>query len=913
MILLRANHELEEIFKRLIQTMKINVAWTGLFAVVDNYLIIQGEVRSLFFDFENRRAVTNIIDIPVKEEDIVAVGENHVLPNVLNMVLYAFGKWNALNGLTVDKNYAELDTLFTGILKEIDVTPDFNEKNYRFYRKGIRLTYEDVIQLAIEYKPKEDDETEEREEETLGLWHRICWKKAVVSFNQVETTAEERLGSRLGNNFYLVGYQCPVCMEKLHMVVYPVGKETPIETEEGKVYLARAYTCDKCNSFYTPRPEKLLVEGDVYELLFERDKKAYEDYLELIGKNGARTSNYKYNEFADKRNQKPEQGDVLKETENLEKLAENIEQLSDADCLRLAGQLEEGFFPPKSVNQFEYAVGKSLKERLKKVKERSGRITETTGHPHMTGQSKTAGQQKRAAGQPESAGQQKEAAGQPESAGQQKEAAGQPESAGQQKEVAGQPEITEQPEMTAQTENVGQPVSAHQKLVEKYDAHMKVLPRMSEQQCLALTRQLKSERGLSPEEKEGYLAQVTDARKERHFSSLKKKTEEPERKSYAQICRIMEEIEKEPLSSEEKEQLLLPLAACRKKKAEAEVAQLAKGLSGKLDRRQYKALKEKMKSYPEVDITPYTKDFDEAYEKAEKQEIANLVNRSRKVSREDYTDILNRLEKQDFDHDLVKPYENKILEKIGELDKKKLDALIPPAGASFSDTVAAYEAIENGIFLPELKADALKLMDRRLKKLKADECEQLALKLQDIFQGKIKENARIHYYPARKILLGTADAAEKERFDTAKTVFAADRSRYEEPIVLFDTSKAGDGREGVLLSSDHIFYGSRFDAGTIPIRSITAISAKNGLLNRGIYISWKNGAKTRLHYVVDNGEAMAFSECLAKFIDYLKEKPESRSIQYLAKEQHEVICCLRCGYVYKGGNVCPKCGYKINS
>ena len=54
MILLRANHELEEVFKRLIQTMKINVIWTGLFAVVDNYLILQGEMRSLFFDFENR-------------------------------------------------------------------------------------------------------------------------------------------------------------------------------------------------------------------------------------------------------------------------------------------------------------------------------------------------------------------------------------------------------------------------------------------------------------------------------------------------------------------------------------------------------------------------------------------------------------------------------------------------------------------------------------------------------------------------------------------------------------------------------------------------------------------------------------------------------------------------------------------
>lgn len=898
MILLRANHELEEVFKRLIQTMKINVIWTGLFVVVDNYLILQGEVRSLFFDFENRRVVTNIIDIPVNEENVVTVGENQVLPNVLNMVLYAFGKWDTLSGLKVDKNYAELDALFTGILQEINVTPDFNEKNYRFYKKGIRLTYEDVISFAVEYTPKNESEEPVEEEESLGLWHKICWEKTLASFRQVETTAEERLSSRPGNNFYLIGYQCPVCAEKLHMVIYPVGEENVIETEEGKVRIARAYTCDQCNSFYTPRPEKLLVEGDVYELLFERDKKAYEDYLELLGKNGARTSNYKFNEFVDKKKEPAQQPqgdgneaqtgntDYAENTESAENIgnvknaantknaksvkniediqdAKDIENMPDAECTRLAAQIEEGFFPPESVRHFEEKAGKVLRKRLKKQRE-TGRESK---HP-ASGENGSSRPLDPAGASGQTISQQK-----------------------------------------AELEQT----AAHQKLVEKYDAHMKVLPRMSEAQCTALTRQLKEERGLSPEEKQHYLTQVTEAKKERHFSQLKKKAEEPERKNYAQICRVMEEIEKEDLSPEQKEELLAPLAACRKKKAEEEVAQLAKGLSGKLDRRQYKALKKRMKSYPEVDITPYTKVFDEAYEKAEKQEIANLVNRSRKISREDYTDILNRLEKQDFDPVFVKPYENKILEKIGELDQKALDALLPPSDASFSDAVTAYETIENGVFLPELKADALKMLDRRLKKLKADECEQLVLKLQDIFAGKIKENARIHYYPARKILIGNADAVEKERFDTALAIFAADRSRYEEPIVLFDTSKAGDGREGVILSADHIFYGSRFDAGTIPIRAITAVSAKNGLLNRGIYISRKNGAKTRLHYVVDNGEAMAFSECLAKFIDYLKEKPESRSIPYLAKEQHEVICCLRCGYVYKGGNVCPKCGYKINN
>ena len=67
-----------------------------------------------------------------------------------------------------------------------------------------------------------------------------------------------------------------------------------------------------------------------------------------------------------------------------------------------------------------------------------------------------------------------------------------------------------------------------------------------------------------------------------------------------------------------------------------------------------------------------------------------------------------------------------------------------------------------------------------------------------------------------------------------------------------------------------------------------------------------------MHYVVNNHEAMDFTECFDEFITYLKEKPESRKIEYLAKEKHETICCLRCGCVYQVGNTCPKCGYKNN-
>ena len=47
---------------------------------------------------------------------------------------------------------------------------------------------------------------------------------------------------------------------------------------------------------------------------------------------------------------------------------------------------------------------------------------------------------------------------------------------------------------------------------------------------------------------------------------------------------------------------------------------------------------------------------------------------------------------------------------------------------------------------------------------------------------------------------------------------------------------------------------------------------------------------------------------LTEFINYLKEKPESRDLKYMARTDHKVKCCYRCGYTFTEGNVCPKCG-----
>ena len=112
MILLRANTELHQTFERLIEAMKVPVKWDGIFVVIDNYMILQGEVRSLFFHFDTRNVATNIIDIPVKEDEIGEVGTNMRVQN-------AFGKWGTIKGVRVDKSFEQLNTLFTDIMKEM--------------------------------------------------------------------------------------------------------------------------------------------------------------------------------------------------------------------------------------------------------------------------------------------------------------------------------------------------------------------------------------------------------------------------------------------------------------------------------------------------------------------------------------------------------------------------------------------------------------------------------------------------------------------------------------------------------------------------------------------------------------------------------------------------------------------------
>ena len=181
MILLKANSELKKVFGRMLNTMGVNVVWTGNFVVLNNFLILSGNVRSLIFNFDNGKILTNVIELPDKEEDMEPVADNEVVTNVLNMTLYAFGKWGVIKGLKVDKDYSQLNGLFYAILKDMKITPGFQDNYFRFYRNNIQMTYEEVVEAALEegrrkaQEAPEEKEQEAPEEKGMGLWHNIRW------------------------------------------------------------------------------------------------------------------------------------------------------------------------------------------------------------------------------------------------------------------------------------------------------------------------------------------------------------------------------------------------------------------------------------------------------------------------------------------------------------------------------------------------------------------------------------------------------------------------------------------------------------------------------------------------------------------------------------------------------------------
>lgn len=871
MIILKTNSEMKITFERLIKTMKEPVEWSGQFVIVGDYLILHGRVRSLFFNFESRKVLTNIIEIPVNEEAVVDIQDHTKVQNVLNLVLYAFGKWGLIRGVKVDQDYAELNTLFNSVLRELSIEPGYTRENFRFFCNGVRLSYEDVVQYAIDAEEDRGILPPEEPGESGGLWHKLIWKRQRASFPQKETTFEERQKDRLGNNFYMVGFQCPRCRNPLHMTVFPVGGEFRIETPEGGVFLARAYTCSQCGCFYTPTPERLLAEGDVYVMDFAGDQRAYGDYLELLGRAGDRVSNYRFNEYEAMRRRR-EQSRTDSGEESLEELCNHMERLSDEKLSYIAEKMQEGFYPVRSVQWLEGTVQREVKKRrIDPAKPRKAHAGKT-----QRGIASAAERQLPAVSETAAS----------EGVRRQRGAKG-----AQPKEI---------------------PATRREAAQKRYKAKCGILDRLSHEQVADLKKELIRDTSLYDEEKKPYLNAIEKKEQQHLKHYIQKLAAGCGGQSYAKIRRVTEEIERTALPEEEKAPVLEPLYKERRRQGEAEVAALVQKMPDHMDMKQYRDYVKRLRSYRDVDLSPYERLLGERMQKAQRQEINHIIRHARVTDRQGLTDLMERLNGK-FDREILEPYMERIQEKLRVVDEQAIEEICGnPMQMTADDVLEAYRKIEAGVFLPELKTNALEMLKKRLVKLKTDECELLVHKLSDNLKERIKEYDRYHYYPARRILLKEAEPEETQIIEYAMGTYGTTCGEFEYPILVIDTSRDRSGKEGMILTPEHLFFRTMMNAYVLDIEDIKRIHTQSGFFNTGLSAELLDGTRMKLPYAVEKRELTAWGNCLEEFIRYLQEKPESRKLPYLSQEKHETICCFRCGFSYKGGNVCPKCGYKMN-
>lgn len=1018
MILLKTNIELKKVFTRLIKTVNAPVTWTDNFVIVNNNLILLGTGRSLIFNFDNKKVYTNLMDIPTEDKIIEIIPNQALINNIMNMTLYAFGKWGSIGGLKVEKDYAALNELFSNVFRPIRIEAELRSENLRFYRNGLQITFEDVVLAAMKFlkdEKKGKDEKEEkneaggdkskgnndgndvnREEEgqeenagyaeddeyEMGLWHKMVWKKENCSFEKCPQSEKDAVKSRIGNNFYMTDHQCPKCGEKLYMAVYPVDKEVLIETEEARVYMARTYACNTCNAFYTPRPEKLLQEGDVYSLKFDEDRVAYEDYLEILGNKAERTTNYKFNEYeADRLNGKKEDR-TDEEEEGAVSEAQTEEAVQDkgkAGIFRRGGIRNVGKHLGKAFGMRNAAKAGPPEEAESEMnKEKSGnRMTENS----KQGEGDIREHAKWTAREPLSAEGEEQAAGPDAEKINRKgqETASQTGSktdwanqgsqeridrdwsghvvqvgagyAAPKKELSAEMKKNKARLMEKTTEELkvilagmenkaesvilekGRDVLAGreyidvvkealwEKLTAKYDARMEALGNLTLKQLAELKRQIGEESSLSDEEKEKYRKKVDNRLYQIEEKSVEQKMELSKNKSYAQIEQTIEEIEKGVESEELKRETLKKLKRIKADRAEREVEHLIMHMPLHLDRKQLSAYLEQLERYKEIDLTPYRNRIEQRKDMAEKEEISMIVRRGGKKDRNALWELYGQLRHEDYKEENKAPFLEKIYDKIRKMDEAEIERICPDvASLSFNEGLEAYEKIKEGMFLPELKTNTLEMIERRLTKLKTDESVQLMRKLKNDMEEKMPGFVHFYFYDAREEHRRSEreEQGENEEPDhiammRAVNGYASARNQYEYPIVVCDTSRSSNGKEGFVLTPDHIFYHTLLNSGTISIADIEKVEAGKGLFSKGIHVRHFTGKKEKVPNTVGQENLEAFADILTDFVTYLQEKPQSRSISYLAKEKHDVKCCYRCGLVYKEGNICPRCGSKMNN
>ena len=803
MIVLKSTAELHLVFNKLIKTLSVPVEWNGNFVISGNFLILPGKERSVIFNYDTRRVTTNLSDDKLSRKVPEPIKEGSGLINIFNLVLYAFGKWGALKGITVEKDYKKINTLFGAVFGAYGVSADYTEQHCFWYKDGTRITYEDVIQLAIESEHRQPESEEDIEEET-GLWHSTTWKLDNQSFIFEKLPMAQRRKGRIGHNFYKVGYACPHCGEKLYMASFS-GREKPvIDTVEGRVQLARAFFCPSCVIFYTPLPEAGLEDEEVYYLDFDGDKTAGNDYMEMLGRLGTREVNGDFNKYVDRVN---DEGRTTTR-QSLNGIDKGI-----SDERRSLNGIDKGI---KDDRRSLNGIDKGIKD------DRSD----------LNGIDKGTSDDRRS--------------------------------------------LNGVRKFDDENEQISDKVSGNPDKEDVFDiVHEKA----------AVMADIDGTGELHTYRKDASHVRCKDAIKSsrrklriRRLAVLFKSFSIVKwfrRKVYGKASE--ENSDKEPYRNAERIS--------------------APGAVTASDGKAGYTMREEAESAP-----------------AQRRKLDELLEKTGNATRKDIVDLLDKVKAGHFDKTVQMEYAGKLQEDIAALDRRRIDeACKGYLDYNGEELEKLYSMIEEEEFLPEIKAAALDSVAGRLWKIRNEEAELLVKRIKkSLCENGVSENHALYFYPAMEILEGRADTHVKDHLECAVDSYAPGLGKYEYPVIMEDTTGKQNGKRGMFITPDAIYYGNFYTYGHIMAENIERIGSYTGFMGRYVIVYLDDGSKIRLSSVIAKDELEAYAMTLNDFVMYLKQKPFSRKEKYLAKESHDVICCFRCGYVYKNMKECPKCGYKFN-
>ena len=901
MIVLKSTAELHLVFNKLIKTLSVPVEWNGNFVISGNFLILPGKERSVIFNYDTRRVTTNLSDDKLSRKVPEPIKEGSGLINIFNLVLYAFGKWGALKGITVEKDYKKINTLVGAVFGAYGVSADYTEQHCFWYKDGTRITYEDVIQLAIESEHRQPESEEDIEEET-GLWHSTTWKLDNQSFIFEKLPMAQRRKGRIGHNFYKVGYACPHCGEKLYMASFS-GREKPvIDTVEGRVQLARAFFCPSCVIFYTPLPEAGLEDEEVYYLDFDGDKTAGNDYMEMLGRLGTREVNGDFNKYVDRVN---DEGRTTTR-QSLNGIDKGI-----SDERRSLNGIDKGI---KDDRRSLNGIDKGISDDRRSLNGIDKGISDD--RRSLNGIDKGISDDRRSLN-------------------------------GIDKGIK---------DDRRNLNGIDKGIKDDRRSLNGIDKGISDDRRSLNGIDKGISDDRRSLKGIDKGIKDdrsdlnGIDKGISDDR--RSLNGVRKFDDEneqisdkvsgnPDKEDVFDIVHekaaVMADIDGTgELHTYRKDTSHVrckdAIKSSRRKLRIRRLAVLFKSFSivkwfrrkgyGKAseenpDKEPYRNA-ERISAPGAVTASDgkagYTMREEAESAPAQRRKLDELLEKTGNATRKDIVDLLDKVKAGHFDKTVQMEYAGKLQENIAALDRRRIDeACKGYLDYNGEELEKLYSMIEEEEFLPEIKAAALDSVSGRLWKIRNEEAELLVKRIKkSLCENGVSENHALYFYPAMEILEGRADTHVKDHLECAVDSYAPGLGKYEYPVIMEDTTGKQNGKRGMFITPDAIYYGNFYTYGHIMAENIERIGSYTGFMGRYVIVYLDDGSKIRLSSVIAKDELEAYAMTLNDFVMYLKQKPFSRKEKYLAKESHDVICCFRCGYVYKNMKECPKCGYKFN-